>query len=66
MQGILRLLSQTNSNKYQLLNKIYYLPVQKLNFSPIQIYIKNNNPQFASSLTEMVELTLHLRKKKLK
>ena len=64
MQGILRLLPQTNSNKYQLFNKIYYLPVKNLNFSRIQIYIKNKNLQFASSLTGMVELTLHLRKKK--
>ena len=66
MQGILRLLPQTNSNKYQLFNKIYYLPVKTLTFSQIQIYIKNKNLQFASSLTGMVELTLHLRKKKLK
>ena len=49
MQGILRLLPQTNSNKYQLFNKIYYLPVKNLNFSRIQIYIKNKNLQFASS-----------------
>ena len=51
MQGILRLLPQTNSNKYQLFNKIYYLPVKNLNFNRIQIYIKNKNLQFASSLT---------------
>ena len=29
MQGILRLLPQTNLNKYQLFNKIYYLPKPK-------------------------------------
>ena len=66
MQGILRLLPQKNSNKYQLFNKIYYLAVKNINFSRIQIYIKNKNLQFASSLTGIVELTLHLRKKKLK
>ena len=43
IQGILRLLPQTNSNKYQLFNKIYYLPVKNLTFSRIQIYIKNKN-----------------------
>ena len=64
IQGVLRLLHQTNLNKYQLFNKIYYLPVKNLNFSRIQIYIKNKNLHFESSLTGVVELTLHLRKKK--
>ena len=64
MQGIIRLLPQSNSNKYQLFNKIYCLPVKTKNFSRIVIYIKNKNLHFASSLTGVVELTLHLRRKR--
>ena len=33
MQGVLRLLPPTNSNKYQLFNKVYYLPVKNKSFS---------------------------------
>ena len=33
MQGILRLLPQSNSNKYQLFNKVYYLPIKNQSFS---------------------------------
>ena len=61
---ILRLLPQSNSNKYQLFNNVYYLPLKNQSFSRIGIYIKNKNLHFASSLTGVVELTLHLRKKK--
>ena len=63
MQGILRPLPQSNSNKFQLFNEIYYFPIKNKNFSRIQIYIKNRNLQFAKSLTGTVELTMHLRKK---
>ena len=64
MEGILRLLPQSNWNKYQLFNNVYYLPLKNQSFSRIGIYIKNKNLHFASSLTGVVELTLHLRKKK--
>ena len=64
MEGILRLLPQSNSNKYQLFNNVYYLPLKNQSFSRIGIYIKNKNLHFASSLTGVVELTLYLRKKK--
>ena len=64
MQGIIRLLPQSNSNKYQLFNEIYYFPVKNKNFSRIGIYIKNKNLHFATSLTGVVELTLHLRRKR--
>ena len=37
MQGVLRLLPQTNSNKSQIFNKIYYLPVKNKTFSRIGI-----------------------------
>ena len=60
MEGILRLLPQSNSNKYQLFNNVYYLPLKNQSFSRIGIYIKNKNLHFASSLTGVVELTLHL------
>ena len=64
MEGILRLLPQSNSNKYQLFNNVYYLSLKNQSFSQIGIYIKNKNLHFASSLTGVVELTLHLRKRK--
>ena len=64
MQGILRLLPQSNSNKYQLFNNVYYLPIKNKKFSRIRIYIKNKNLHFASSLTGVVELTLHLRRRR--
>ena len=66
MQSVLRLLPKPNSSKYQIFNKIYYLPVKTKNFSRIGIYIKNKNLRFVSSLTGVVELTLHLRKKRRK